>query len=82
MPSTELLLALRRALVAEQETRWRQKGYNPSISARVQLYERLDRMAANRRRLAGELPPLTPKDHAELEAFLTMVACEQATAKG
>jgi hypothetical protein len=77
MPSTEFLLALRRALLTEQETRWRQKGYNPTISARVQLYERLDKMKANRERLGSPYPEMTQAQKADLESYLVEVSQRQ-----
>jgi hypothetical protein len=73
MPNTELLRALRRALLAEQEKRAKQRGW-PLGDPRMALYEKLDRMAENRKRLNGELPQLTAAQRADLGAFLSALA--------
>ena len=78
-PNIELLQQLRSALLVEQEKRWRQKGYNRKVSARIQLYEKLDRMAANREALGSPLPPMTPAELGDLVSYLTARA--QITAK-
>ena len=48
MPSIELLRGLRAALLAELEKRQRQRGLQPGLGAREQLYFKLDKMKANR----------------------------------
>jgi hypothetical protein len=76
MPNIELLRALRRALLAEQEKRAKQRGW-PLGDPRTVLYEKLDRMAENRRRLDGELPQLSPAQRADLSAFLAKLGERQ-----
>jgi hypothetical protein len=73
-PNIELLQQLCSALLVEQEKRWRQKGYNPSISARVQLYERLDAMRARREALGRPYAPPTQAERDDLIAYLTETA--------
>jgi hypothetical protein len=77
-PSIELLKQLRSALLVEQEKRWRQKGYNPSISARVQLYQRLDGMRARREALGRPYAPPTQAERDDLQTYLSARAAETA----
>jgi hypothetical protein len=73
MPSVELLLSLRSALLREQEKRAKQRGW-PLGDPRLALYQKLDAMAENRRRLDGELPRLSPAQLRDLGEYLAGVA--------
>jgi hypothetical protein len=66
MPSIELLKTLRNALLAEQEKRMKQRGLEPGLDARMQLYTKLDRMAANREALGNPYPEVSGKERADL----------------
>ena len=82
MPSLESLRALRAALLTEQEKRQRQRGLEPGLGAREQLYFKLDKMAENRRKLSGqELRPLTKAEMVDLVAYLADRARHHAAAK-
>ena len=82
MPSVELLRGLRAALLAEQEKRQKQRGLEPGLGAREQLYFKLDKMAENRRKLSGEEPqPLTKAEMVDLEQYLIDRAHYHAAAK-
>jgi hypothetical protein len=76
MPSIDMLRALQKALSTEQEKRAKQRGW-PLGDPRTALYEKLDRMAENRRRLDGELPQLSPAQLADLHAFLAKLGERQ-----
>jgi hypothetical protein len=56
------------------EKRARQRGLELGKDMRTILYEKLDRMAENRRQLGEELAPLTPAQKADLGAFLERLA--------
>jgi hypothetical protein len=82
VPSLESLRALRAALLTEQEKRQRQRGLEPGLGAREQLYFKLDKMAENRRKLSGqELRPLTKAEMVDLVAYLADRARHHAAAK-
>ena len=82
MPSVESLRGLRAALLAEQEKRQKQRGLEPGLGAREQLYFKLDKMAENRRKLSGEeLRPLTKAELVDLEQYLADRARYHAAAK-
>jgi hypothetical protein len=82
VPSLESLRALRAALLTEQEKRQRQRGLEPGLGAREQLYFKLDKMAENRRKLSGEEPqPLTKAERVDLEEYLADRARYYAAAK-
>jgi hypothetical protein len=74
MPNIELLRSLRKVVLTEMEKRARQRGLELGKDMRTILYEKLDRMAENRRRLGDELPPLTGAQKADLGAFLERLA--------
>jgi hypothetical protein len=80
MPSIELLRQLQRALIGEQEKRMKQRGLEPGLDARTQLYVRLDRMRENREQLGNPYPEVSPKERADLEDYLTALAQRYAAA--
>jgi hypothetical protein len=68
--------------LAEQEKRQKQRGLEPGLGAREQLYSKLDKMAENRRKLSGEeLRPLTKAELVDLEEYLADRARHHAVAK-
>jgi hypothetical protein len=82
MPSRELLIALRDALLREQEKRMRQRGLDPGIGMREQLYRRLDGMKERREALGRPYAPPTQAERDDLIAYLTETAERaQATTK-
>jgi hypothetical protein len=78
VPSVELLLALRRALLAEQERRARQRGWPLGADVRTVLYQKLDDMAARRRAVSGEPVPLTVAQRVDLVSYLNELGRRQA----
>ena len=80
MPSVELLRGLRAALLAEQEKRQKQRGLEPGLGAREQLYFKLDKMRANREQLGNPYPELTAAQKADLEGYLIETAQRHAVA--
>ena len=80
MPSLESLRALRAALLTEQEKRQRQRGLEPGLGAREQLYFKLDKMRANREQLGNPYPELTAAQKADLEGYLIETAQRHAVA--
>jgi hypothetical protein len=79
MPRIELLKTLRNALIGEQEKRMRQRGLEPGLDGRMQLYVRLDRMRENRERLNNPYPEVTAAEKDDLVRYLAERAA--ATAK-
>jgi hypothetical protein len=71
MPSVEMLRQLQRALIVEQEKRMRQKGLDPGIGMREQLYRRLDGMKQRREALGRPYAPPTAAETDDLVAYLT-----------
>ena len=78
MPSVELLQALRRALLVEQEKRAKQRGWPLGSDPRLALYEKLDEMRARRCAHGEEIPPMTPAQRLDLEQYLAKVAEREA----
>jgi len=71
-------MAVVAALRAEQERRAKMRGQGIG-DAREVLYRKLDQMRENRRRLNGELPPMTPAERVDLAQYLLSVAqCQSA----
>jgi hypothetical protein len=79
MPSIELLRTLRNALIVEQEKRQRQRGLQPGLDGRAQLYTRLDAMRARREALGRPYAPSTQAERDDLISYLSERA--EATAK-
>jgi hypothetical protein len=77
-PSTELLKTLRRVLLDEQARRAKQRGLEPGLDGRTQLYVKLDQMRENRERLGNPYSEVSPKERADLIAYLTARAAETA----
>jgi hypothetical protein len=80
MPSVELLRGLRAALLTEREKRMRQRGLEPGLAAREQLYFKLDKMKANREQLGNPYPEVSVKERADLESYLIETAQRHAAA--
>jgi hypothetical protein len=80
VPSLESLRALRAALLTEQEKRQRQRGLEPGLGAREQLYFKLDKMKANREQLGNPYPEVTAAQKADLESYLIEAAQRHAAA--
>jgi hypothetical protein len=78
MPSTEKLLALRSALLAEQAKRMRQRGLQPGLDPRQQLYVKLDEMAARRRASGDKVSRPSAAALADLHVFLAAFAARAA----
>jgi hypothetical protein len=78
MANVELLLALRRAVMTEIEKRQRQRGLQPGLDPRQQLYVKLDEMAARRKACGDVLTRPTPAQKADLHAFLAAFAARSA----
>jgi hypothetical protein len=81
MPSTELLLELRRQVLVEMEKRAKQRGLHLGKDMRILLYERLDGMKVRREALGTSLPEPTAAERDDLIAYLTARAVETSSAK-
>jgi hypothetical protein len=71
MPSIEMMRQLQRALLVEQEKRMKQRGLQPGLGAREQLYSRLDQMRARREALGRPYAPPTAAEKDDLVSYLS-----------
>ena len=80
MPRPDLLIALRDVLLREQETRMRQRGLEPGIGMREQLYRKLDAMKERREALGRPYAEATQAELADLQHYLNETAERHAAA--
>ena len=79
MPSIEMLLALRKALLAEQQKRAKLRGWPLGSDPRTALYTRLDEMVARRKACGDEVSRPSPAQLADLHAFFAKLGGSTST---